>query len=348
MNKNRLRILFILFLGVLLVIGCQKHTKHVTPAFYYWKSYFNISKAESDYLKKLNCSKLYVRFFDVDVDELRKIPVPISVIKINSIQLRHLKIIPVVFITNRVFLQANDSELANLPEKVARKIKSICQKAGITSCKEIQFDCDWSINTREQYFQFLKKIKSEFSGSLPLISVTIRLHQIKYPGKTGIPPADLGMLMYYNMGDVKDTKSENSILDFEKAEKYHGFIHDYPMHLDAVLPLYSWAVLFRMGQVIDLINNLDERTIKSDRSFIKKKNNIYVSTSNHYYFSRYFYKNDVLRIEETNIGDLKKAAGLLKKLINSDEISLAFYHLDEAVINKYSYEDLVNIIDIFN
>jgi hypothetical protein len=120
------------------------------------------------------------------------------------------------------------------------------------------------------------------------------------------------------------------------------------MQLVVALPLFSWAVLIRMGQVIDLINNLDEKTIRYDQSFVKKNGNIYVSTSNHYYFGRYFYKNDVLRIEETKFEDLKKSARILKKYNNSKNFSVAFYHLDGAVINKYSYEDLSHIIDIFD
>jgi hypothetical protein len=258
------------------------------------------------------------------------------------------EIVPVVFITNRVFLKHNDSLPIYLAKKVASKIRQICDKNNIQSVKEIQIDCDWTLKTREAYFKFLKLLKSEFSAPELKLSATIRLHQVKFPQKTGVPPVDRGMLMFYNMGDINDPKTVNSILDIDKAKKYLDYIYEYPLQFDIALPLFSWGVLFRRGRVIDLVNNIDVNDISKNQQFIKIHKNIYRSNSNHYFMNHYFYKNDVIRIEETNFEELKKAAKILSRHIHSDQFTLAFYHFDSANTKKYSNEDLRHIINIFD
>ncbi len=76
-----------------------------------------------------------------------------------------------------------------------------------------------------------------------VLSATIRLHQVKYFETTGVPPVKSGMLMFYNTGDLENPSEENSILNIETAELYLSGLEDYPMQLDIVLPLFSWAVV---------------------------------------------------------------------------------------------------------
>ncbi|MGG2305049.1 hypothetical protein ACE4Z6_26875, partial [Salmonella enterica] len=92
-----------------------------------------------------------------------------------------------------------------------------------------QIDCDWTLGTKEKYFSLLKRIKERMA--LPL-SCTIRLHQVKYQAKTGVPPVDRGMLMYYNMGHVEGATETNSIYDPANADKYVSYVKDYPLPLD--------------------------------------------------------------------------------------------------------------------
>jgi hypothetical protein len=92
-------------------------------------------------------------------------------------------IIPVVYITNHTFHHFRKEDAESLAQKVFSKIDSIAKENSI-SYNEIQIDCDWSDSTRELYFSFLGKMKSI---SQKTISTTIRLHQVKYFERTGIP-----------------------------------------------------------------------------------------------------------------------------------------------------------------
>ena len=344
---NRICSIILLSLFVF-ATGCKNHKNNVLPSFYFWKSEFSITKTETEYLKQLGCTKLYVKFFDVDLDQEKRFPIPISVLQPADIRKTELQIIPVVFIANRVFLLPNDSMIQNLAEKVADKIREICEKGKIPIIKEIQFDCDWSLKSKDRYFEFLKNIRSEFLNKGIILSSTIRLHQVKFAIKTGIPPVDRGMLMYYNMGDINDYNTVNSILDLDKAEKYLAFIDEYPLELDVALPLYSQGVLFRRGKVVDLVNNLDEKTIAKDNLFGKIKNNLYQCQDNHYFMGKYYYKSDLLRIEETNYKNLKKAAKQLSSHLPLHNFTLSFYHLDSNFVKQYSNENLNHIVYLFD
>ena len=55
-------------------------------------------------------------------------------------------------------------------------IGQINLKNGIT-CNEIQIDCDWTLDSRDTYMKFIDVFKNQWNKTL---SVTIRLHQVKY------------------------------------------------------------------------------------------------------------------------------------------------------------------------
>ena len=93
----------------------------------------------------------------------------------------------------------------------------------------------------------LKELKA---ASKKKIEVTIRLHQIKYASKTGVPPADSGMLMYYNMSDFTSIDTKNYILDIDVAKRYHYNFDTYPLALDLALPLYTQATIIRFSKVV--------------------------------------------------------------------------------------------------
>jgi hypothetical protein len=102
---------------------------------------------------------------------------------------------------------------------------------------EIQFDCNWTENTRENYFRFLRRMKN-LSGSV--ISSTIRLQQLRFSGNSGIPPVDrippvdYGVLIFYNT----DTAPGNPVLERPIAHRYTPALRTYPLTLDLALPIF--------------------------------------------------------------------------------------------------------------
>ena len=322
-------------------ISCRKSPHEVTTAVYHWKSSFNPTEFELNYLKNINNEKIYVRIFDVDWDEIKGFPTILAPLS-NSSNLPNF--VPVIFITNKTFLQINGNQLDTLVNLISTKIKHFTE--GSISYSEIQFDCDWNTSTQSKYFTFLEKIKNGFKDKK--ISATIRLHQIKFAQKTGIPPVDKGLLMAYNMGDLDDSKTENSILDLEILKSYLVNFDKYALPLDVALPLFSWGVVLRDGEAVKLITNLDATDWADSRAFISKKSeNKYVLLKNMYLKGYYLFKDDEIRLENVPLSILQKTADLLAQKIDNQQLTVSFYHLDSLTFTHYRYEDLQDIVRRF-
>ena len=291
--------------------------------------------------------KLYVRFFDIDWDEATNFPKPIASISNFKNNKTGFEIIPTIYITNKTFIQLKDNQLDTLSQLIFNKIN---QNTEGVSFNEMQIDCDWTESTRERFFTFLKLLKSVSKKQL---SATIRLHQVKFSDKTGIPPADKGMLMAYNMGNLDDLKTQNSILDTAILKLYLKNLDNYPLKLDIALPLFSWGVVIRDGEAVKLINNLsfydffiiDDNGHSAGLDMIGY-NKIRVS-KNCYFKGHYLYKDDEIRLEDTPLSILQKTADLLAQHIdnqgNNQQLTVSFYHLDAHILQQYRYEDLQNI-----
>jgi hypothetical protein len=65
---------------------------------------------------------------------------------------------------------------------------------------------------------------------------------VKYRERTGVPPVDRGMLMFYNMGRFSADPEARAIFDLESARRYLARISSYPLPLDLALPMWSWTV----------------------------------------------------------------------------------------------------------
>ena len=75
----------------------------ITPSFYYWKTTFKLSQKEREMLSSQKVEELYVRFFDVDWDAASGQALPVGMISMSDSVVRDYRIVPVVFITNKVF-----------------------------------------------------------------------------------------------------------------------------------------------------------------------------------------------------------------------------------------------------
>jgi len=228
-------------------------------SFYSFRTIYNPTSDEKKLLKKIKPNELTFRLFDVDIDAKRKTPVPVSPLRINkntSDFLRNMKdteISGLVFITNRTLLNSSDNDISTLATNIFAKTESLLKEAGIV-IRDLQIDCDWNNSTREKYFTLLKSIQEKLNTKSISLSVTIRLHQIKFREITGVPPADRGILMFYNMDDPGKWETKNSILDINTAKKYVERLNEYPLPLDVALPLYSQTVIFSAGRITGIIS----------------------------------------------------------------------------------------------
>lgn len=321
---------------------CAK-TPHTEPSFYYWRQSGNVTIKEKSTLQQYGVKHLYVKLFDVDFTVNSNSPMPVGIINTVDSLKSLANVIPVVFITNRTFTKLTINEAQQLAHLLYKKVNSIC-----SDYSELQIDCDWSESTRDKYFAFLKELKSITPSKL-ILSSTIRLHQIKYPNITGVPPVNKGMLMFYNMGNVSDENEENSIFNKGIANKYTAYIKQYQLPLDAALPIFSWVVQYRHHQLVELINKVNSPNLSNTQYFSPEKNSSTFKVVNDYFFKGIFYKKgDVLRQEQLSSDELLEAADLLKSNLPDTNCRIILFDLNEIYINTYDKQTIKTIFDILN
>lgn len=334
---------FFLFFAFVFCLSCQKETtpKDVSRGIYYWKSTFKLSKAERQTLDSCKIKKLYFKAFDVDWDFTKARAIPKATIRFEEEIPPNLAIVPTVFITNQVLKQANKQQLDTTISFINKHLRTVLKNKNFD---EIQFDCDWTISTRERYFYLLRAFKKLFPEKR--LSATIRLHQIKFAHKTGIPPVERGMLMFYNMSNWKKPQIRNSIYDLDAASQYLATIDKYPLPLDAVLPIFRWAIIYRNNTFLTVINNLDSQALTRE-NFLKKDDNKYTLLADTSAFGVSLRKGDMIRVEEVSTEEIIKGTKTLREKISTQKLTFALYHLDQPNITFYGNEKLAKIYASF-
>jgi hypothetical protein len=329
-----LRVLLLVFLFIFQP-GCRfnsdEHKKAPSISFFYWKSRFNLDATSKLWLDSIPVKKLYIRFFDVDIEE-DQVPVPIAPL-IGLPDHIAYDLTPVVFITNETFFKVREaSTLTHLGEHLVAKLLQMSQKQIV---KEWLIDCDWSPKTKDTYFRFLSILKEKAQKNNIQLMATIRLDQYKNYKTTGVPPVKSGLLMAYNMGELDDWDTENSILNEKDADIYLRNPSNYPIPLSLGLPFYQWGVVFRDAKFIRLINGLDTTDVRDTLRFTSIGKYRYRVKQSTYLQGIYLYKGDNIRIEKIEASALLNIKKLLKdwrKVNRNGEI--VFFHLDESIMQR--------------
>lgn len=333
-------ILFLAIAGNLYSCNDKRTERKIAPSFYYWKSVLRLTADEEKRLEELKVRTLYVKFFDVDWDNVGRKPIPVAVLQNPGYNLPNsLMVIPVVFITNECIQQIDSSQTDLLAGKLTGLVKDIYSNNRFANpVTEIQIDCDWTASTKDKYFSLLRAIKHLSQVN---ISVTIRLHQIKFIAKTGIPPVDKGLLMCYNMGNLKNPATNNSIIEAPELKKYTGNLADYPLLLDVALPLFDWKVLFRDGQYKGLIENLSDSVFTG--AYCRKKENRYEILKDTILQGYELKKGDMIRVEESPYNEIIAVLDEIGGQLKNTHPRVVLYHLDTLLLNKYSTHELESI-----
>lgn len=318
---------------------CCKPTAKQDVSFYYWKSTFSLKDPERSALSETKCQTLYVKYFDV-VKENGQIK-PVATIHFKDV-LPEQRIVPVVFIKNEVFRDIDSAET----ERLAKNILSLIDQINFSNSihvNELQWDCDWTESTKDQYFAFLRTIKKFFNDR---VSATIRLHQIKYSHITGIPPVDKGVLMYYNMSDITSS-SKNSIYDKRTANKYLNSLRDYPLQMDIALPIFTWGIHSRDRKVVGLLNKMNEAHFNNDTNFIKEGPNQFSLKHACFKEGYYFQGGDKVKIEYIKKEELLQMAEDIKPNLSSWPTEIIFYDLDSLNLSRYEKTIFKEVLDRF-
>ena len=329
----RLLLLYLVFLGT----ACHQRSK--TMSFYYWRTVFSPDSIEQKTLTDNSVQTLYIRYFDVDWPDTDTMPAPVSPLRFDNVPTGYT-IIPVIFFRNRVFEKIRTDSLPPLVDKVWALVRRI-STSGRSEPPEIQFDCDWTQRTKNNYFAFLRQFRQR--SGLPL-SCTIRLHQVKYPEQTGIPPVDHGALMFYNMGNI-DAGSGSSIYDRTIAHRYTPSLRSYPLVLDLALPIFAWGLQVRDGKVIRLLDKMNAGSFEKDTNFIRMGAKGFNARHACFRNGFYFQENDMIKIESVSPDDLLEITGEVNRHSNHRIRNLIFFDLDRQNLLQYDKHLFKEVLD---
>lgn len=312
---------------IFLIIGfslksCKNKSTEVY-SFYFWKSSFQLTSPELAALNKVSDSTLYLRYFDVEWNKQTNKAIPISPIHFKTKLPVFLNVTPVIYIKNEVFEKIDTDSILHLVKQVHQLITDI-NEVTVNKVKAIQLDCDWTLTTKEKFFSFLKQFQSI---SNTLIECTIRLHQIKYFETTGVPPVNIGILMYYNMSALNAGKV-NSIYDRHQALLYLSRLKDYPLPLKYALPIFSWAVLHDGKKVKGLLNKTTNDMLVNDTNLILVDENNFKINTSYFRNGQYLKAGDFLKLESITPSQLQEMKGDLKMYAKQTPTNYVYFDLD--------------------
>ncbi|UII23374.1 hypothetical protein [Fulvivirga ligni] len=306
-------------------------------SFYHWKAKAEYSEPIKTTLRSLEANDIYLHYFDVDDvkdpsyqnDGLY----PVYVLRQVDSAYRDYNIIPVIFIANEALKKASIDQLADRIHALTDQISGYHFGKILT---DIQIDCDWTQTTANAYFDLLKKLEAYYR-----VSVTIRLHQIKYKDKTGIPPVYEGVLMLYNMGKLNDEKA-NSILSTNIISSYINKESDYPLTLKVALPLFSQTVIINKNGEVKLINHVNESTFAESSTYFDRVNDHLFEVKKDTLFHGFYLTNGYkIKLEKASPNDIAKAYHLItQSKIKTDGI--IFYHLDDAIFRHTNPTEILD------
>ncbi len=240
-----------------LLAACSKRQEPMTNAMYYWSTTFDIDSVKNTFMQQHDVKKLYIRYFDVIVDDgtgelmpnasIRfpvsreegnlEPPHPRTSVPQKENILGEKEIVPTIFIVNDVMRKNTDG----LAEKILKRVMQMNETHGIKNVHELQIDCDWSVKTRQRFFVFMKELHQLAQKEGLRLSATIRLHQLSQKP----PSCDRGILMMYNTGDFSNFDDEHPILDMQVAGPYLQHLKKYALPLATAYPIFAYDVVFR-------------------------------------------------------------------------------------------------------
>lgn len=364
----------LLLLAVATLVSCTKdHT--IERSFCYWKTQFYFYDEDVARADSLAVKHLYVRYFDVGWSTFDKEPRPTATVSSWNLNW-HGAMTPSVFIKNDVLLYSNRAQLKELAVKITGRIESVTtdiaasilyareeQKPGKSEAeaekerkrvenevksgiKDILIDCDWTPKSRDNYFYLLTEIKKRMPQYK--LSATIRLWQYRDYEKAGIPPADKGLLMCYNMESAENYDAKNSLASSKELKKY--ITHDdYELPLDVALPVFSWSVVFREGKFKGIVKDFGEggNPAQNPYNFTKKGENRYILNRDMVMGETYYRYGDELRTEITSPAEMAAMIDILKDNIDLKNARVTFFSWDQKYIDDYGIKTISGFYSLF-
>lgn len=320
-------------ISLVLLCSCSAEYKPQTPSthrgVYHWKTTYNPTAWEKQWMKDHKVDRLYIKLFDVDAGDNASEPdwkmVPEATTIFKQKLPKDMDVIPVIYITVDA-IRALDADAWCWGDKeryaklIVKRIDDMMADHYDGTIREVQLDCDWTQQTEHTYFMLARKVKGLLRKRGITLSGTLRFHQLRevqFPttndwGDIDSIPFDRSLLMCYNTGRLQDPETKNTILDFDDVKPYlKQYYRNVLPRTDVAFPTYGWGVAFNDdGSFRTLLNSqlMPEKT------------------------------NKQVRVEWGEPKEIRKTQSALPILDSTHTTIL--YHLDSLNLSKYSYEDI--------
>ena len=298
-----------------------------TRSIYHWKTTFNLSVEDTDFLKEHQISQLYIRMFDVGVEDEwnangREDVIPLGTTVFKSPVPDGCEVIPTVYITLKA-LRAYEGHETELADLIIERVYAMASWNDLGEVKELQYDCDWTAETRPSFELLCDHTRKQLAEKGAILSGTIRLHQIE----EAYYPFDKGVVMIYNTGSLYDGNAHNSIIDYDDVNKYLSVERRIDKFLKArkencpvmemAYPTYGWGVVYD--------SDLNFKRLVSSQENYKP------------------HWSDYVRWETSEIDEVIRVKGLVDNTIGRAGCGNIIYHLDTDNLSKYSDDEIENI-----
>lgn len=322
-----LRYIIAMFFLLCLTACAKKHAPIIS--FYYWQQSNDFDTNTEDWMKKTAAQKYYVHVMDVVWNETAQIPMPTTKTAVNSSNpITSKELVPVVFIHEGVFRKINKDSISSLARAIIKTSKQFMQLSKPSNARlaELQIDCDWTKSTTSKYFALLEEIKRQAPDIL--LGATIRLYPYRYPKAMGVPPVDYGVLMCYNLENIKEASTKNSILDIDVLKKYK-LGSPYALPLKPALPMFGWYAWFRNGKFKNII--YAAQGMSGNKDLIGDAEQVIKDTV---LAGQYIRKGDRLRNEFPSVETIQEAKNIiLNKMPETTEI--IYYYWNQTNLPYY-------------
>jgi hypothetical protein len=343
---------WLLVAAALGAVACRRNASTPQPpahrAFYYWRTTLALSAREAQALTALHADRLYVRLFDVDWDDTDATPRPVAPLVVAHAAAgapplpAHVEPVPVIFIRERVLRRLTPATARQLAGDIWRTVQAKLAAIAPAPARELQIDCDWTDSTRAAYFALLEGLGEHARPAGTTLAATIRLHQIKYRERTGVPPVGRGMLMFYNMGRIEADPDAQAIFDPDRAGAYLARLADYPLPLDVALPIWSWVRHVRGDRVVGLMQDTNRTDLASQPWLRPAGAHRFEVTETAFLDGVLLRRGDFLDAEESTPAITRAAAAMLAMRLAPAPggRTIALFHLSEKNLARYESSDL--------
>lgn len=333
--RHRWYSLWLLLSALLLmpiVTSCDsdRGVEHPVPSVYYWRTILKLDSTERAFLVQHHVGRVYVRYFDVVVRDGQ--PMPNATLQFADTLPEGIEVVPTVFIVENCLRHNLDS----VAELLVKRIIQMNETNNLPPARELQIDCDWTKNSQDAYYAFLRHVRELLRERDMRLSATIRLHQLAMAP----PPVDEGVLMVYNTGDATRGGDHNPILDYRDVEPYLHYVGDYDLPMCAAYPIFGWQLLFGDGQFKAILRdeNLNDtslfKQVESHEYLVLQNRDrpLLNETDDN---ETWMGLGDWVRVWQPSASEIERVAKALSQRRPSINNQVILYSLDTKYLKKY-------------